>query len=112
MRGRPDLRKGVQLLQVGHQEVRTEMQLGFVQDDPPARSALPTLERRASLKLDQLLLSDEGAWVAMLNSASPQHAVEIAGPLVRIFAAEGRDTELVKYCIMMEVAAVGASHAL
>lgn len=61
-------------------------------------------EKRRAAIFSGLLLANEDAWASLLQVTDVESAQKVASSLVRLFAAEGQDLKLVKYCIMKDVA--------
>lgn len=61
-------------------------------------------EKRRAAIFSGLLLANEDAWASLLPVTDVESAQKVAASLVRVFAAEGQDLKLVKYCIMKDVA--------
>lgn len=65
------------------------------------------MERASGEPLAAILAMYEDAWVALLACVPIEDACHLATPLVRSFAAHGKDFEIVKYCVMREVIETG-----
>lgn len=65
------------------------------------------MERASGEPLASILAMYEDGWVALLASVPIEDAGCVVTPLVRSFAAHGKDFEIVKYCVMREVIETG-----